>query len=324
MSEKIDEVGHEHKHEHNHNHAGHSHLHDMSEIKGRNLIAVILLNFIITAAEIIGGVIAGSLSLISDALHNFSDGVSVIISYFAFLITKKKNDNKKTFGYKRAEILAAIINSSVLIIISIYLFREAYLKLINPEAVNGLYVIAVAVVALIANTFSVFLLEKGSQGDMNIKSTYLHLLSDALSSLAVIIGGAAIYFFKAYWIDPVLTILIGLYVLKESYEILKKAINILMQGVPEGFNIEKIVKDLKKIDLIEDIHHVHLWSLTEKDVHFEAHANIKDIKISETKPIMEKIEHILDEHYGINHATIQFEYKCCGGTEIINNESRGC
>lgn len=298
-------------------HEEHKHLHDMSEIKGRNLIAVILLNFIITAAEIIGGIIAGSLSLISDALHNFSDAISVIISYFAFMMTKKKNDERKTFGYKRAEILAAVINSSVLIIISLYLFKEAYIKLIKPEAVNGLYVIAVAAIALIANIFSVFLLEKGTHGDMNIKSTYLHLLSDALSSLAVIIGGAAIYFFKAYWIDPVLTILIGLYVLKESYEILKKAVNILMQGVPEGFDVEKIVEDLKKIELIEDIHHVHLWSLTEKDVHFEAHANIKDIRISETKPLLEKIEHILDEHYGINHATIQFEYECCRGVDII-------
>lgn len=295
----------------------HNHLNDMSEIKGRSLIIVMILNFIITIAEIIGGILSGSLSLISDALHNFSDGLSVIISYFAHQIAKRNNDIKKTFGYKRAEILAAVINSSVLIIISVYLFKEAYFRFISPQAINGLSVMLVALVALIANVISVVLLKKGSHGDINIKSTYIHLLSDALASVAVIVGGMVMYFFKAYWVDPVLTIAIGLYVLKESFEILKKATNILMQGVPEGFDIKKITDDLKQVEYIKDIHHVHCWSLNEKDIHFEAHANIKDILVSETKPILKKIEHVLKEHYGINHVTIQFEYECCKETGII-------
>lgn len=176
----------------------HDHSHDISNIKGINLAIVALLNFIITAAELVGGIFSGSLSLISDSLHNFSDGISIIISYIAIRISNKEKDIKRTFGYKRATILAALINSSVLIVISIYLFKEAYDKFINPQEINGGLVIWVAVIGLIANIAGVILLQKGSKGSMNIKSSYLHLLSDALSSIGVVIGGILIYYFKIY------------------------------------------------------------------------------------------------------------------------------
>lgn len=304
-----------HKHE-EHNH-GHNHSHSHSEIKGVRLVFIMLLNFLITAAEIIGGIYSGSLSLISDALHNFSDGLAIIISYYAIKISGRQNDIKRTFGYRRASIMAALLNSSVLIGISVFLFKEAYIKFINPQTINGSMIIWVALISLVANALGVILLEKGSHGDMNIKSTYIHLLSDVLSSVGVVIGGILILFFKIYWVDPLLTVLISIYILKESLSILKEAINMLMQGIPENININKIVDDLKKIDGVENIHHVHVWSLDESNINFEAHVNVRDMLVSETKKITENFEHILNEHHGINHITLQFEYKCCGDVGVI-------
>lgn len=299
--------------EHNH---GHEHSHNVSNIKGANLAIVVLLNFIITVTEIVGGVFAGSLSLISDSLHNFSDGISIIISYLAIKIASKENDIKRTFGYKRATILAALINSSVLIVISVFLLKEAYDKFVIPQPINGSLVIWVALIGLIANITGVLLLQKGAKGSMNIRSSYLHLLSDALSSIGVVIGGILIFYFNIYWIDPLLTVLIALYVFKESYEIIKSAIQILMQGAPENLDVETLVKELEKIEAVENVHHVHVWSLDENNVNFEAHVNVKDMLVSETTKILERIEFVLS-NYSINHVTVQFEYQSCEGVDVI-------
>ncbi|WP_291642056.1 cation diffusion facilitator family transporter [Clostridium sp.] len=308
----------EHNHTDKHDH-GHSHNHDVSNIKGINLLITMILNLVITVAEIIGGLYSGSLSLISDAVHNLSDALSIVVSYFAIKMSQRSNDENKTFGYKRATILAALINSTALIAISIFLFKEAYFKFLTPKEINGAIVVWVALIGLLANTLGAYLLYSGSKGDMNMKSAYLHLLSDALSSIGVVIGGIVIYYFDIFWIDPLLTVLIGLYVLKESIEILKQAINILMQGTPENIDINEIVEELKEIEAIENVHHIHVWSLNDNTIFFEAHVNLKnDILISETSEIYEKIDHELKEHFGISHITVQLEFNRCEGCGIIN------
>jgi cobalt-zinc-cadmium efflux system protein len=298
---------------------GHNHSHELSEMKGIKLILVTLLNFIITIAQVIGGIYSGSLSLISDALHNFSDGIAIVISFLAIKISNKANDEKKTFGYKRASILAALTNSLVLIVISVFLLKEAYLKFINPEQVKGEIVIWVALIGLIANTFGVLLLQKSSKGDMNIKSSYLHLLSDALFSLGVVIGGIMISLFQVYWVDPLLTVIISIYVLKESIEIIRKVVHILMQGIPENINLEAIVMDIKELDYIDDVHHVHIWCLDENNINFEAHIHVKDMLVSETNALCEQIQHIL-LHHNINHTTIQLENNCCEDVAVIKKD----
>ncbi|MCJ7691514.1 MAG: cation diffusion facilitator family transporter, partial [Clostridiaceae bacterium] len=251
--------------------------------------------------------------------HNLSDALSIVVSYFAIKMSQKGNDENKTFGYKRATILAALINSTALIAISIFLFKEAYFKFLTPHAINGAIVAWVALIGLAANALGAYLLHSGSKGDINMKSAYLHLLSDALSSIGVIVGGIVIYYFNIFWVDPLLTVLIGLYVLKESYEILKQAINILMQGTPENINIDEIVEELKEIEDIENVHHIHVWALNENTIFFEAHVNLKnDILIGETTVIYEKIEHELKEHFGISHITIQLEFNRCEDCGIIN------
>jgi cobalt-zinc-cadmium efflux system protein len=300
----------------------HDHNHDITEIKSSKLFLVIALNFLITIAEIVAGIISGSLSLISDSLHNLSDCISLVISYFAIKISKKENDYKRTFGYKRSTILAALLNASILIVISVFLFKEAYGRFISPQSVDGLVMIWVALLAIFANAAGVFLLQKGSKGDLNIKASYIHLLSDALASVGVVIGGIFILLFKVYWIDAALTVLISFYVLIESYKIIKKAINILMQGVPENIDIESIVADIEKIENVEKVHHVHVWSIDENNINFEAHVDVTNMMITETKRILDEIEHSL-LHHGINHSTIQLECeRCTDGACIIDTKPR--
>jgi cobalt-zinc-cadmium efflux system protein len=223
---------------------------------------------------VIGGLLSGSLSLLSDALHNFSDAFSLIASLLALKLTKKESTEKRTFGYQRAEVLVALFNSSVLLVVSFFLFKEAVVRLIRPAEINGLLMVSVALFGLFANTFSVLILRKDAHESLNIKSAYLHLFSDMLSSVAVTIGGLCIHFFKIYWIDPLLTILIGLYVFREGYQIILRTVNILMHKVPKDIDITVIQQDIEKIEGVKNIHHVHLWSITEEDVYFEAHIDV--------------------------------------------------
>ena len=297
----------------------HSHSHNDDNIRGSRLIITMLLNFVITVAEIIGGIISGSLSLISDALHNFSDGISVIISYSAIRLKKRPNTKKHTFGFKRAEILAALINSAVLVAISFYLFYESAIRLMQPQEVKGGLMTIVALIGLIANVIGTLLLKKDSQKSLNIKSAYLHLLSDAVSSAAVILGGLAIYFYNVYWLDPILTILISIYVLKESYEILTDTLHVLMEGTPDNVSIEQIKKTVEQIEGVKDIHHLHIWSVGENDIHLETHINIDNMMTKESDLIRTRVEEILHDKFSINHSTIQFECGVCEGTDLIAN-----
>ena len=297
------------------------HIHNY--FKEKNLIITMVLNFIITLVEVIGGLLSGSLSLLSDALHNFSDGISVIVSFIALKLSKRGNTLKNTFGYKRAEILAALFNSSFLIIISFFLFKEAYLRIQHPQNIDSKIMIAVALVGLAANTISVFLLKPGSKDNMNIRSAYLHLFSDSLSSLGVIIGGILIYYFNITIVDPILTFAIGAYVLKEGFDIIKQSINILMEKTPVQINILKIKEVIEKIPEVDNLHHVHIWQINDKEFLFEGHIDIKkDINLSKTEKIRSDINSTLSNKFGINHTTLQLEYNCCKDKEVIKNRQR--
>ena len=294
-----------------HTHA-HSHPDGLDGVKGKNLLITIALKLLLTITEGLGGWFSGSLSLLSDALHNLNDVLSIVISWFAVKMAEKEHDKKNTFGYRRATIIAAVINATLLIIMSLFLFREAYFKFIQPEKINALLVIVIAAIGIVLNAVAVYLLHKSSGDDLNMRAVYLHFLSDALSSVGVMVGGIVIYYFDAYWIDPALTVLIGLYILKESYEILKESANILMQGTPKTVDIDEIAEELEKMDAIKNIHHVHIWALDEHTLFFEAHVNLQnDIWVSELSAIYEKLEQVLKGHFGVTHLTIQFEYNCC-------------
>ncbi len=288
-------------------------------IRGNRLLIATLLNISISVAEIAGGLISNSLSLISDALHNLTDALAIFIAWIANQISKKPSNLKRTFGYKRIEILAAFINAIILIAISGYLFYEAILRIMQPEKVSGLIMLIVAVIGLIGNFASVVILRIDSKININVRAAYLHLLGDTLTSVAVIIGAILIYFFNIYWVDPIITILIGLYILKQTWSILRQTNDILMQGTPAGLDIEKIKLDLEDIPEVANIHHIHIWNLDDRSTHFECHVDLSEnYRLSETGVIFSKIEKVLKEKHRISHVTIQFEYQRCDEKGMIH------
>jgi cobalt-zinc-cadmium efflux system protein len=294
----------------------HTHL----KSRGRRMVWVILLNTAISIAEVIGGVVANSLSLLSDAVHNVSDVLATVIAWIAIRVGGRKSTLARTFGFKRIEILAALLNSLILVAISVYLLAEAWSRFQHPSRINGAIMFIVASFGFLANFFGVVVLKKESAESLNIKAAYLHLLGDAISSLAVIAGGILIYYFDVYWIDPLVTVLISVYILIESYRIVKKANDILMQGAPASIDLLDVKKDLESLPEIANIHHVHAWNMDETNIHFECHADLSgDIPISQTTRITQKIKVILREKYGIRHATIQYEFDSCHDKSMISH-----
>ncbi|MGB5378044.1 cation diffusion facilitator family transporter [Muriicola sp.] len=299
-----------------HSHSHHHHHHP--ELKGKNLLVSILLNIIITIAQVIGGIVSGSLALLSDALHNFSDVLSLLLSYTATRYTKKKASVKRTFGYKRAEIMAAFINSATLIVVAIILMKEAIERLIHPEPIESTIVIWLSALGIAVNGFSMLLLKKDADHNMNMKSAYLHLLTDMLASVAVLVGGLLMKFYEIYWIDPLLTIAIGLYLIYMGYDLLKASTKVLMLFTPEAIKVEEIVKVLSTISPVKNVHHVHIWQLNEHEIHLEAHVDFhENISLHEFDKVLDEIEEKAYHHFGISHVNIQPEYGKCESDEII-------
>lgn len=297
-----------------------AHSHDTGQVSKTKLLITIILNLVITAAQIVGGLISGSLALISDAIHNLSDSISIILAYIAQILSGKPATRKSTFGYKRAETLAAFINSVALVGISVYLVVEAVERISDPQQVDARWMFWLGLLGLIANGISVLILQREKDNNLNIKAAYLHLFGDALTSFAVIAGAALIWYFQIYWVDPAITILISIYLFVHSFELLKESVYILMQMAPSDVNTGKIEKRLHEIDELKNVHHIHVWNLTDKLIHFECHVDLeKDLKISETGKIFESIRKILHDEFDIEHVTIQFEYEsshkdnCDGG-----------
>ena len=287
-----------------------AHSHETNQISRKKLLITIVLNLVITAAQIIGGLISGSLALISDAVHNLSDSVSIILAYIAQVLSGKPVTPRSTFGYKRAETLAAFINSMALIAISVYLVIEAVERIQNPQQINANWMFWLGLLGLIANGISVLILQKERNSNLNIKAAYLHLMGDALTSLAVIAGAVLIWLFEIYWVDPVVTVLISIYLFFHSFELLKESVTILMQMAPSQTKISEIKNRLAKEQALKNVHHIHLWNLTDKLVHFECHIDLKkDLRVSETGKIFEKLRKILHDEFDIEHVTVQFEYE---------------
>ena len=298
-----------------HNH-DHSKAH--TDLKGKNLVISILLNILITISQAVGGLISGSLSLLSDALHNFSDVLSLIISYGATVLSKKKASSNKTFGYKRAEIIAAFVNAATLIIVAVILIIEAIERFMAPREIESNLVIWLALLGIAANGFSVLLLKKDAERNMNMKSAYLHLFTDMMASVAVLIGGLLMKFYQMYWVDPALTLLIALYLIYMGYDLLKESTKVLMLFTPNTIHVQKIVEAINNIDSIKNVHHVHIWQLNEDEVHLEAHIDfLKDIKLSEFDIILDRIEEEMYHKFGINHINIQPEFGKCDVKQII-------
>ena len=301
-------MGHSHSHNHSHHH----------DLNGRNLFISILLNIIITAAQVIGGLVSGSLALLSDALHNFSDVMSLIISLVANKLVKQKASLKRTFGYKRAEILAAFINAASLILVAIFLVFEAIERFQNPQEIESNLVIWLSFIAILGNGFSVLLLRGNADDNMNMKSAYLHLLTDMMASVAVLIGGLLMKFYQIWWIDSVLTFAIAVYLIVMGWNLLKDSFKVLMLFTPESTSVNAIVGDIQSIEIVKNVHHVHIWQLNEDEIHLEAHIDFnKDISLSEFDLVLNAIEELVYHKYDINHINIQPEFGKCDAKDVI-------
>lgn len=278
-------------------------------VNGKNLILSIVLNVLITTAQIIGGLISGSLSLLSDALHNFTDVISLVISYVAHRLTGKKASAHMTFGYKRAEIIAAFINAITLVVIAIFLIIEAIRRFSEPQIIDSNLVIWLSVIAILANGFSVLLLKKDAKRNLNMKSAYLHLFTDMLASVAVLLGGILMKFFGWFWIDSILTFLIAVYLIFVGWDLLRTSTKMLMLFTPEHIDIKEIVREVHKLPKVGKLHHIHVWHLNDDELHLEAHLDFKEnIDLESFNIVLECIEAVLQEKFGINHITIQPEY----------------
>ncbi len=295
----------------------HNHIHK-HQVQGKNLLYSILLNVVITLAQVIGGLFSGSLALISDALHNFSDVLSLIISYVAHKLSRRKASLEQTFGLKRAELIAAFVNALSLIVVAIYLIFEAISRFFKPEEIQPSIVIWLAALGIVVNGFSVLLLKKDADHNLNMKSAYLHLLTDMLASVAVLAGGILMYYFQIYWIDSALTLIIAIYLIVVGIDLLWKSTKMLMLFTPENIDIKEIVRIVNQIKGVKKLHHVHVWHLNEEELHLEAHLDCsEDLKISEFNDLLLKIEKILFENFKINHVNIQPEFQKEDPKEII-------
>lgn len=280
------------------------------EVKSSNLAFSIILNVVVTLAQAIGGIVSGSLALISDALHNFSDVLSLIFSFVAHKLSRKKASTTQTFGFKRAELIAAFVNSFTLILVALYLVYEAIMRFSKPIAIDSDMVIWLAIVGIAVNGLSVLLLKKDAEHNLNMKSAYLHLFTDMMASVAVLFGGLMMKFYEVVWIDSVMTLLIAIYLIVVGGKLLIESTQMLMLFTPKFIDIKEVVREVHKIEKVNKLHHIHIWHLNEEELHLEAHLDCKeDIKLSEFNILLEEIEEVLYNKFGINHVNIQPEFK---------------
>ena len=264
------------------------------------------LNVVITVAEFIGGFVSGSLSLLSDAVHNLSDVGAIIISFVAHIISNRRNNRNKTFGYERAETLAAFTNGIILILISIVLFIEAIERFWTPTKISGGVMLIVAIIGLVSNVISMLVMNQGSEQNLNVRSTFMHMLSDALSSVAVVIGAIFIYYWHISWIDPLMTLLVSVFVFHEACEITGKAANILMESNPD-IDLEEIKRIVLSFPEIKNMHHVHLWRYSDRYIMLDAHVNVDpDLTAKKFELLTQEISAKLQK-LGINHINFQVE-----------------
>ena len=294
--------------------------HHHHEVSGKNLFITILLNIVITLSQIIGGIFSGSLALLSDAIHNFSDVLALIIAYVANRLAARENSASKTFGYKRAEILATLFNASVLIGIAIFLIIESFHKFYHPEAINSIWVIGLGSLSIVLNAASVLLVKNDAHDNMNIKAAYLHLLTDVMTSVAVVGGGVLMYYFNLFWIDPLISAMIAVYLIWASIGLVKESSAILMQFTPKEIELSKVIERIQADKAIANVHHIHVWKLSDHRIHLEAHLDFReDILLSESNSVLIQLEKMLHENFDIEHTTFQCEFDRDDNKELIRH-----
>ena len=274
--------------------------------RGRRLIIALVLNLGITAAEVIGGLISGSLALLADAAHNFSDAGSILVSYIAWRIAMRPSDARMTFGYARAETVGAVINLTTLLVIAAWLLFEAAGRLFSPHEVASGTMLIVGVIALVEDLAAAWVLRKDTAG-LNVRSTYLHMIADALATVAVIVGALAMMVWPVPWLDPLLTAALSVYIAWHAGHEIRKAIRVLMDAAPEGFDLDRVVSAVEAWPDVTAVHHVHVRRITEERVGLEMHVETTLASLDQATRLTADLKSMLRDRLGIDHATIQVE-----------------
>ena len=285
---------------------GHTHIDAASG--DRRVAIAIWANGVLTLVQIVGGIISGSLALIADAIHNFSDMAALVIAFGARKISRRPADGQMTFGYQRIEIVASLINYTTLIVIGIYLVYEGVMRMIDPPEVLGWWVVILGGVALVVDTLTALLTYSMQKGSVNIRALFLHNLSDALSSVAVIVGGTLILLYDLRWIDPAITIGIAIYILYLAFTEIGETIRLLMLASPPEIEIEEMIRVVSSVQGVEGIHRVHFWQIDEQRVSVDAHIVVARDHWARMEAVKSDIKKMLAEEFGITHSTLEFEH----------------
>ncbi len=297
---------HRNDHSHGHNHDHHGHHHKPSS-KGR-LLMVILFNAIITLAEFIGGLLSGSLALISDAWHNLSDVLSLMLGYTGEKVSEKSGTSQYTFGLKRFEVFIALVNAMSLMVIGVIIVYEAVERFLNPVDVNIGIMLPVAVIGLLGNVFSILVLARNRKDTINLRAAFLHLLYDAVSSMAVIVAAVVIHYTGMLWIDLVISLVIVVMMVWSTADIFKEAWRIFMQSAPSYIDTEEVLRKIEEVRGVGDVHGLHIWSVSSSEVFLSCHICVEEsMNDTDTDDIIRRVNSLLEEEFRIEHTTLQVE-----------------
>ncbi|MEP6775848.1 MAG: cation diffusion facilitator family transporter, partial [Chloroflexota bacterium] len=293
---------------------GHVHSHGVSANMGGKLVAALVLTSLFVVGEFTAGLISNSLALISDAGHNLTDALAVSFSLWALSLAKKGPTPDKTFGYYRAGILAAALNAGTLVLIALFIFYEGVGRLLHPEPVQGGIIIVVAAVAVVLNGAIAFMLSAGSD-DLNVRSTFIHMAGDALSAVGVILAGIGILLTGWQFLDPIVSFLIGIFILWSSWGIVKEAVNILMEGTPAGLNVGQLIADMDSVQGVNTVHDVHVWTIGHDRRALSAHVNTGNCTVLQASQCFARLNEMLETKYDIVHSTLQAECAECDAND---------
>lgn len=315
-----------HDDHHNHGHAddhdhGHEHAHDLRQQSTggkRDLLIALSITILMMIAEVIGGLLSNSLALLSDAGHMLTDNLALLLSFFAMKFATMPATEKRTFGFYRLEILAALINGIILVVVSLYIIYQAYLRMINPQRVEGMLMLIVAAIGLVANIIGAVVLMKHSHSNLNIRGAYLHIVGDAFSSVGVVVGGVIILSTGWYLIDPILSILISFVIIYGAWALVKESVSILLESVPSHIDIETVATAIGKVRGVREAYHIHVWTITSGVHAMSAHVLIDDQLVSRSRDLIDDIKTLLAEKFKILHSTIQLECERCDMNPICS------
>jgi len=287
----------------------HHHHHEVTQKSVKLLMVSFGINMLLSAVEIIGGVISGSIALIGDALHNTSDAFSILIAVIAFKVGQRKASVKYTYGFKRAEVIGGFVNLILLFISGCYLLIEGILRLISPKPIEGVMIVVISVLALIIDAFTAQISHHEAHHNTNMKMVFVHNLADAFGSVGVIVSGLCVMLFGTYYVDGVIALLIAGYMIFQAVVSFPKVVNILMNAAPDDVDIEEIRNSILKIKNVKGVHHIHVWSVSEHEVALECHV------ISKNTDAIAEVALLLEKKFNIHHSNIQVEKtscdKCC-------------